>query len=269
MASKGIVDRRRVAKAIIATARAHADEVGERLRENLAPVLQEGETLPDMVHLQRLLARYLEMRIGTIIAADEQHLNELDDDREPRRQRDAAAAELYDTLIAIRNALSAAFGQEQASEIVGISGPTPRDPLTLHQEATRALERLSGPTPPSSRIQGLQLDFASLRGQLQPALDNLVQAVQRVDLEARESESTIRSKDLALDAFDAALGGIGRILIGCNELAGLPEFGNRIRLTLPHRRRSQSPSDEATEVAEDGGTEPSVQSPPDPSGEED
>jgi hypothetical protein len=94
-------------------------------------------------------------------------------------------------------------------------------------------------------VQGVQLDFDLLRGQLQPALDHLSQAIQRVDEEARQLERTLRSKDLALDSFDAALRGIGRILIGCNEVAGFPEFGERIRLTLPNRRRKGSGVEEA------------------------
>lgn len=229
MPSKGVTDRQRVAKAIVAAARTHAQEVGERLREILAPALQEGQTLPDLADFQQVLARYLEMRTSAIIAADEAHLVEQDDDVDPRRRRDEAAAVLSRTLVEIREGLVGAFGRDTLRELVGLQGETASEPVVLLRQANRVLERLREPafelrTP---QREGIQVDFDLLADQLQPALDDLTRAVEDVDRELRETERTLRLKDTSLDAFDAAVAGIGRILAGFDLLA---ERGGRRRI---------------------------------------
>lgn len=110
MASKGVLDRQRIGRAIIHAARTHAHEVGQQLQENLQSLLAEQETSSDFITPQLELARYLEMRLEALVAADETHLEELDDDQEPRLLRDEAAAELYSTLVRIRAAVNAGFG---------------------------------------------------------------------------------------------------------------------------------------------------------------
>ena len=91
MASKGVIDRHRVAKVIAAAARIHARDVGTRLQEVLAPAFPDGEVPFDGVQLLDGLARYLDLRIEAMNQADETHLGELRDDDEPRRRRDEAA----------------------------------------------------------------------------------------------------------------------------------------------------------------------------------
>lgn len=44
MPSKGVIDRQRIAKSIVAAARTHAHQVGAQLDELLSPYLFEGET---------------------------------------------------------------------------------------------------------------------------------------------------------------------------------------------------------------------------------
>ena len=268
MASKGILDRHRIAKTIVAAARTHAREVGERLQEVLASAVAEGETLPDFVTFQHQLARYREARIATIVEADKLQLDELDDDLEPRLRRDQAAEAVYDTLVAIRETLTGPFGAERAAKLLGIDGRTSTDPLTLFHQATLALERLTEDSLvlPPARLQGVQLDLGALAAQLQPALDELGQAVQEVDEEQREGETTIREKDLALDAFDVAVRSVGRIVKAFDELAGFPEFSARIRLTLPARRRQgTTPTEPPPEPSPDG---PSGEETPLPDGGE-
>jgi len=252
MASKGVTDRQRVAKLIAAAARNHAREVGERLHEVLAPAFPDGEVPFDGVRLFDGLATYLDMRIAGIVDADESHDRELRDDDEPRRLRDQAAARLYSTLVGIRQAVLAGFGPEQLKKLLGYAGSTPADPLLLHRFASRALDLLRTPPdqPPPARFAAVQVDLVSLADELQPALDQLTAALREVDDENRQAESTRRAKDLELDAFDAAVAGIGRVVIGFDELAGFPQFADRIRLTLPNRRR-RGTSDEEEPLPEE------------------
>lgn len=270
MASKGVTDRQKVAGAIMAAARTHAERVGEQLRETLSVVLEKGETFPDQTLFLRLLARYLEMRTGSIVTADETHLRELGDDRGPRRRRDEAAAALYSAVVGIREALNGAYGRERAKELLNIDGETSDEPVVLLRQANRTLEVLRQPPPdtPPLRVQGVGVDFETMAGQLQPALDELARAVRELDVELREQEATLQAKDLALDAFDGAIAGIGRILIGSDQLVGFSKLAEKIRLRLPARRRrgsgAEGPVAGPDETAEEAPTpEPTPEPTPD------
>jgi hypothetical protein len=54
MSSRSVVDRQRVAADLIASARTHAQQVGERLQTHLAEPLPDGETLPDFTRRVRV-----------------------------------------------------------------------------------------------------------------------------------------------------------------------------------------------------------------------
>jgi hypothetical protein len=239
MPSKGVTDRQRVAEAIAAAARNHAREVGTRLQEVLAPAFPEELVPFDLVELHEGLARYLEMRIEAIVEADETHLGELRDDKGPRLRRDEAVEELYGKLVETRQLVLGSFGDEQLEDVLGYAGATPQDPLELQRVAGRALELLRRPVDelPTPRSAAVQIDLVALTDELQPAFDQLTTALREVADERRQAESTLRGKDLELDAFDAAAAGIGRVISGFDQLAGFPEFAERVRLTLPNRRR--------------------------------
>jgi len=266
MPTKGVLDRQRIGKAIVAAAHAHAQEVGERLNRDLAVIVAEGETLPDFTTLQIQLGRYLQMRLDALVVADEAHLQEVDDDQDPRLRRDEAADFLYRKLIEMRETVTAVFGPERAGKLVGLEGDTPRDPLMLHRHANRILERLRAPeaTFPPQRLRGVQIDPIALTEELQPATDNLAAALADVDREQRETETTLNLKTEATAAFDRAFRGIGRILQGCDALAEFPDFAEKIRLTRASRGPGSEPPEGEEGPPEDDGSSPSAteQSPP-------
>ena len=267
MATQGVLDRHRIAKKIVAAIRTHAQDVGPRLQEVFAPAVAEGEPAPDFVVFQEQLARYLEMRIDRMVEAENVHFDELDDDLGPRRRRDEAAQVCRDKLLALRNALTGAFGAGFGDRLLGVEGRTPQDPLDLFHHGRHALERLTEESLeiPPRRLDGFPVDLGSLATELEPALDQLGDALREVDEEDRQREATIRARDLALDAFDTAVSSIGRIAVAFDNLAGFPEFAGRIRFTLPgRRRRGTSPPD--GEPLPDGGeeappTDPDTESP--------
>jgi hypothetical protein len=262
MASQGALDRQRIADKIVAAIRMHAHQVGPRLQEVFAPAVAEGEPVPDFVVFQEQLARYLEMQIAQMVEAEDVHLDELADDLAPRRRRDEAAQACRDSLIALRNTLSGAFGADFGDSLLGVEGRTPEDPLALFRLGRRALDRLTGDSLeiPPRRLNGFPVDLGALASQLAPVLDELGEALREVNEEDRRREATIHERDLALDAFDTAVGSVGRIAIAFDKLAGFPDFAGRIRFTLPvRRRRGTSSPDEAPPP--DGGSE---SPPPDP-----
>lgn len=237
MPSRGLIDRQRIGKDLLHAARTHARQVGERLNGDLQITVGEGETLVDFIDLQQQLARYLELRLEALEAADHAHLQELDDDREPRLLRQEATSALYAKLVEVRELLRGIYGVERANALVGIEGPTSLDPLTLHGQAAGAVERLREPEPalPPQRLESLQLDRTGLAGELEPLVVGLGAILEDVKREKRLREASKDLRDRALSDFDTTAGGVARILIGCDQLAGFPSFAEKIRLTLPAR----------------------------------
>lgn len=237
MPTRGLIDRQRIGKDLLHAARTHAPQVGERLNRDLQGVVGEGETLVDFIDLQQHLARYLELRLEALEAADHAHLQELDDDREPRILREAATSALYGKVVEVRELLRGVYGVERANALVGIDGPTSLDPLTLYDQAAGAVERLREPDPalPPQRLESLNLDRTGLAGELEPLVAELGAILEDIQREKRLREATKERRDRALSAFDTAAGAVARIVIGCDLLAGFPSFAEKVRLTLPPR----------------------------------
>jgi len=239
MCSKGVLDRQRVAQAMIAAARAHAEMVGERLHTELAVVLEDGDTPPDLTQLQMLFAQLLELRLDALVAAEERHQMELDDDGDARMRRDEASAKVQRQLIALREAVSTVYGSRQVSLVLGIEGPTPQTPLVLLRQARHTLDRLERPVevePKSALLPAGNLNLAGAAERLREAATALDRALEKVALEEREAETTLRHRDEAIAAFDVTVSGVGLALKAFLSLAGLSEIGERIRLTLPNKR---------------------------------
>jgi len=252
MATQGLIDRQRVGRDILHATLTHAREVGERLNQSLQFTVEEGETLPDFITFQHQLARLLESRLNALEKADNAHLLELDDDRQPRARRDLAVDALYAKLIEARELVKGLFGTNLANALMGIDGPTPQDPLRLHTEAREVLERLREPDPelPPRRLSSVLFDRNAVADELQPFVDELGEVLTDLRRESRERESTKNLRDAALRSFDTASSAIGRIQIGLDELAGYPDFAEKIRLTLPGRgRRLPDAEDQPEEPA--------------------
>lgn len=259
MPTRGLIDRQRIGKDILHAARTHARQVGERLNDTLQLPVGEGETPVDFVNLQLQLASFLETRLQALEAADRAHLQELDDDREPRLRRDEATSALYGKLVEVRELLRGLYGFDRANALVGVDGPTALDPLTLHGQAVAAVERLREPGPelPRQRLGSVEVDRNGLAAEVQPFVDELGGILEDLKREKRQREATKNHRDTALGDFDVAAGAVARILIGYDQLAGFPDFAEKVRLTLPRRNGSRPGEDE--ELPE--GPPPSEDSP--------
>lgn len=265
MPSKGALNRQRIGKDLVAATRTHAKQVGLRFRDALVAGGADSATIPDIEAFYHQLADYLEAKMDAVIVTDEAYLEEVDDDTDPRIRRREATDALYQKVIEMREALGGLYGFERSNAVLGITGRTPRDFLTLHRVTNRMLERLRKPDPlvplPTLRLQGFQVDPSALAAELEPFADELGQAIADVDRERRETETTKEARDQAFDAFDIAASGVGRIVIGCNDVAGFSYYADKIRLTLPTRgSRSQAEEDEIEVPPSEG--EPGEESTP-------
>jgi len=240
MASKSVLDRQRVGQAIVAAARTHAQEVGERLSNQLSAVLEDGETLPDLTLIQQLLARLLESRLDELNQADHDHLAEVDDDRDPRRRRTEASIEVRQQIAEIREAVRAVFAGDLVVRGLCLDGEVPMEPTTLHAAANEILGRLR--VPPDENLSerlvaGCTFDMTRAADALQPKVEALGAALSDVRRERMELQSTGLRRQRSLQGFDRVGRGVARTLQGWLELAGFPEQAARVRLT-PMKRRA-------------------------------
>ncbi len=74
MHSPIIKDREEAAQELVTTLQLHGKRVGAKLAEIFEPLLEEGETLPDYVLLQQLMARSVRTALADLRAADEAYL---------------------------------------------------------------------------------------------------------------------------------------------------------------------------------------------------
>lgn len=235
--SRMVATRKRLRKIVAGSATAYTPEVQRALTERLTPLLEEGETLPDLGLLQNLLVRLVRNEEQAMISADKSNERELGGDLVMRRRRDELVDRLYDRLVEIRTTLSALFGPEEALELVQLTGRTSRNPELLILQAERVIDRLQAPDvrPVEIRVEGFQGDPAQWIAQVQPLLGDLNRTLEEVETERRSAVSTVREKQEALSGFDATVGGVVRILRGFLQLSGLDTEAERLRLRAARR----------------------------------
>lgn len=257
MLSKMVTDRRRSARFVEVAALTHAEEAAAALAPLLEAELAEGETLPDLALLQRLLGRALATQSAAMVAADELHNAELDDDFAPRSRRDEVTAELYRRLVGIRGAAAELYGAERSAALLGVDGATAQQPDALRRQAERLMARLRDPAfeLPPPLLPGVAVDPASWVEILEPAATAVGEVLRELDRETREAETSFKNKTAAMAAYDRVFLSVARLLEALYRSAGEELLADRVR---PSGRRpgetAEPPPVEGEEAA--GGAEP-------------
>lgn len=244
MPSKEVIRRQRLAEALRTSLVMHKGALMEGLQRRLEPVLGEGEILQSYELIHQFFLDLLIARESAVVAADEAHLAEVMDDRDPRRRRNLAAAEVRRVLVGIRRAAAGFFGTEEAAEVLNLEGLTSRDPVTLHRQATRVMERLRDPALvlPPSQLSGEAPDREGWAARLEPALAALKETNDAVGEEDREAELTLAAKRAALADHDQDVSALLRIVQGFLQLGDRRDLAEEVRpARLRRRARAASP----------------------------
>jgi len=130
MASKQVTDRDRSSSQVTATVDANAAEVDQKLRALFTGHVQPTEVMPDFAFVVRLIGRHLSSAADVLNAADLAHEAEIGDDVQPRVERDDSEADLRETTINYRNAISVGYG-DVVMRSHGIGSAAPPDPRGL------------------------------------------------------------------------------------------------------------------------------------------
>ena len=239
MPSQGVLDRQRVAEVILATARTHAHPVGNLMQTNLAAVVQNGEAcsgeIPDGLQLQLELACHLESSLDALVTIDAEHEAGLDTASEARDRRDCATSDLYGSVRDLRAGFALLFGHDRSARLLGVRGSTARWPNPLLRQARTVVEHLRRPQSELSGpelVPGLEFQAAPVADRLQTRMDRLDDALAEVAFNTELSRRTGAARAEALEAFDRAVRGVGRVLKGCYTLAGSPELARELRIDI-------------------------------------
>ncbi len=153
-----------------------------------------------------------------------------------RRLRDEAFNQLSPAVAGVRDTFRGACGPEVVEEL-GFAVRMPVQAGELHEQAEHLTARLSEPDMelPTVRFKGVDLDPASLAGEMKPLVERLGQALEDVTQGERQTEAYTIAKDEALDAYDRTFLWVGRSAESLFKLADLPKVAKRVR---PSTRRS-------------------------------
>jgi len=230
MASKQVTDREKSTRFVVASIETHGEKLQLALQERLGRELQQGETMPDVALLTRLVIRALGTTSAALVAADTAHEAELADDAKPRELRDEEAQRVYQTLVDLRAGVAAALGQD-GLRVLGIDHSTPSDPSVLLNEGAAVLARLrdKGLKMPPHRRKGVRFDASDFADELEAHLSPLDQALKDVAREVREAEKTLQDKRKAKAAHDEAFSLGASWLSATFSLAGLDDQAERLR----------------------------------------
>jgi hypothetical protein len=249
MPSKQVVDRQKLGTAVAATVVAYE----KRLRAGIHAALLPTEVDPTP-HVEASVAfataagGLLVHAAKRMVEADEAHALELADDATVRAARNAAAVQLREHLVALRDAV-VGLGGPDAPALIGMPGKTPTDPVALIRYAREAANGLREHPLPSGRGLRMALDAGAEAASLDAEATDLEAKVQAVVDDVRQNQETMTARDSARDVFDRTYSATATLLSALYAFAGEDELADRVRPTVRSARAGGS-----SEAGEDGGT---------------
>lgn len=264
MSSKMVTDRQKNAANLLAVLDKHSAEANHTLATLVAPHLQEGEEAPDIVQLQEMLRRNLAHLDRRLVQADDANLNERRENRIQRRRRDKAARQVSELISRLRQAVDAACGSEACADLLGIEGPTPRDPVVLHRLGVRVLGSLQEKAveEADSTLPGFGWDPVETIASLEGPVASLGEALSHLTLERRDRVSTYLRKRQAMKEYDVAYTSLARVMENLFRHTGLTDLAERVRPSSSSPRSLEDPIDDgpidASELQEAAAPPPEV-----------
>ncbi len=224
----------------------------------LAPMLEEGESLPDIRLLLVLLRRKVEHHRQTIDTIDEGVLDQIHGDEKVRAEINDRTEAVDAKLRLVRSAYRGFYGLDNLGR-VALEGDFPRGAVRLHRLALTVKTSLESPDLALEPL--LDLDLAGdesmslatqLGTQLEPELSRLGELLdERHQENTRTLDVRLRRQEVIRE-FDYNIRGIIRMAQGMFRLAGRNDLGVRIRPVLQRVLRKLE-DQEAQEQEENEG----------------
>ena len=160
--SKMVLDRKEMARELIAALEVNGDAIAEGIEARLVPLLAEREPMTDVRHFLKLLCRDLERLFALLEGAADSHGDQLKDARRRQNELKSAQAVAEEIIKDMRRAVAGPWGHRRASEVHGISGRTARTAFELAEQGRLAVFFLSRPPEeiPAPKVTGSTVDLA-------------------------------------------------------------------------------------------------------------
>lgn len=242
--STAVVHRKRAVTDLVASLAGQGDTAAAALEERLATVLEDGEDMPDVRHLFRLLERLVQR------AGDE--LEDADGARFVRAMRlkvvqekaRRAKTELHGEVVKVRKALVELYGSAHVRFRFGLAERTPRGTADLADEARRLAVRLADEklVLPEPLAAGLRPEPESWIRSLKSPMKRLGRLVREIEQYRIGASDGVIEQHRALAACDETYLLVARTAEDLFRLGGEKELARRLRPKAKRIRKRSAPT---------------------------
>ena len=251
----------------------YQEEIARGYGEFVAPLLEEGETAPDISFQVELMKRSVARSRRRLASFDSPLIEQTHEDARVRAEIELRQLAVNSKLRQLRHVCRGLFGEAGVAR-VGLKEEPPTSTIRLHEHAKtvkESLELLDSP-PSGGTALGLapllELDLGEsvatpavqLASQLEPELSRLGELVGDRHQENRKSADVRSRRRTAIEEFDRDIRAVVRSAQGMFRIAGRSDLAARFRPLLRRalRRTKKAEVEQGGEPQTDETTEPTA-----------
>ncbi len=248
-----IAARTRAFTVVSAAIRAPGAEAGDILNARYAPASPDGPPAADYHQVLADLGGDLTAAHQVMLAVNTSHQGQLARLVELGERRDQLTGGLFDHFIKVRHSLENVYGGTRGFTVVGVAGPTLRDPSGLVKQVRETVDFLGSPKVALSGVDGFAVDHTQVAGRLASDADALGGTLADFAEANKQAEATRLQKNDAIKAYDRTFLYVARTVEGLFNIAGLHDAAERVRPSV--RRPGSREADDSEPAGEKAGSE--------------
>lgn len=227
---------------IAASAREFKEQVQAAIAAALEPLRREGESLPELEHLQELMARLLEASSGVLLESDQLYTNKLVNAAALREERDALVKQLRTHIRDVRYVLDRSVGTGTAKATLRDRRLSVVKPGLLVAAARDLMKTLRDPQLGLDNLtdKAFFADVARMAAKIEEETNQLDEVLLRLAPQKKASQNKLSDKVAGIDAAVEKNRRCADLLFGLYRLAGLDFHAERLR-PKARRRKAKEP----------------------------
>ncbi len=219
-----------------------AERIAQAATEKVQKWLPDDQLVVDVLHLQLCLGEMLDHYRDRLTAIDDQHMYELQVDRNLREQRDTNNADLRQRSLQLRDSLDGLYGPGGSKKIFQEPPIIPTDPVALHHLMGRVMNNLGNQDfpMPEPLQEGFTLDRQAAVRDLEPPHRLLGTSIKALEAAASDSKHSQSEKDAEVEEAAVFTGRVLRFYKALYDLVGFHRLSDRLRRSS-HRAATGEP----------------------------